>query len=51
MTINLPTEIYHQFINHVTHNFDVLVIDFLLEVVQTCFDNVTIELFGNEKFG
>lgn len=48
-SFSLSTQICHKFGHHVTNNLHVLIIDFLLQVIKTCLDNVSIQLSGNEK--
>lgn len=47
--LRLSAKFSHKFIHHVTDNLDVLIIHFLLQIIQTSFDDVSIELSCNEK--
>ena len=38
----------HEFGGHIAYDLNILVIDLLLKVIQASFDDVTIELSGNE---
>jgi hypothetical protein len=49
LIFSLLAKIYHQLVEHVAHNFNVLIVDFLLEVVKACLDNIAIKLLCNEK--
>ena len=45
--LGLLDQICHQFGDHVAHNLDILVVDLLLQVIETRLDDVTIQLLGH----
>jgi len=49
--LGLLAEIGHELVDHVAHNLNILIIDFLLQIVQTSFDDVTVKLSGNIELG
>jgi len=45
----LFAQISHKFGHHITDNLNVLIIDFLLQVIKTSLNDVSIKLSGDEK--
>ena len=42
--LGLSAQVHHELVHHVAHDLNVLVIKLLLEIIETCLDDVAIEL-------
>ena len=49
--LRLSAKFNHKLVHHVADNFDVLIIQFLLQIIQARFYDVSIELPSDEKLG
>ena len=42
--LGLSAKVHHELVHHIAHDLNVLVIKLLLEIIETCLDDVAIEL-------